>query len=125
MNFNVVESAAWVILGTATGQLLRGLWQGKDQELEKDAVLAEYYDDKTSTERKHQLVVRYPQHLISPPNLLYFREAREAARAAKKRSRLSQGELTRLVVGTGLIWGTMFALWHYAKVAYEYLAGHP
>jgi hypothetical protein len=126
MNFNVVECAAWVILGKLTGELLLGLAKGKRQELEKDAVTLEYYDDGTSPERMQQLVMRYPQHLISEPNSRYFNEAREQAKDAAKRNKLDASDWRFLLTGGALLYGAMAALWYLLHLAYVYVTGsHP
>jgi hypothetical protein len=94
---DVVEFAAWIIIGKATGQLLHQWRNDRRQGLEKaavtaehdEAVMAEYEVDEAlperdcerqrerKRERQHRLLMRYPQHLIASPVWRYFKEAKD------------------------------------------------
>jgi hypothetical protein len=96
MTSNVVELAAWIIVGKAVGQLILQNRNARRQRIEKAAVTAEYNDtidaeysvDETLSERDYQrqrarhrerqsrLLMRYPQHLIPSPDWhRYFKQA--------------------------------------------------
>lgn len=76
MKLNAVELAAWIIIAKAVSQIVFGRMKERHQELEKDAVEAEYSSTQ-SEERRRRLEVRYPQYLISAPDFRYFKDAQE------------------------------------------------
>jgi hypothetical protein len=83
MKFDVVEIAALIIIFGFTGKLLKTIIEAERTKQEKEAVVAEFDDDKTSDKRRQRLLMRYPQHLIESPDWRYFKQTKEADRAGR------------------------------------------
>jgi hypothetical protein len=98
MDLNVVDVAAWIIVGKTAGEFFLHWQKNQHEKLEKAAVVAEYdasVDAEYSVDetlargeremqlrrhrdRQQRLLMRYPQHLIPAPQFRYFKAAREA-----------------------------------------------
>jgi hypothetical protein len=76
---SIVEIAAWFIVGKGLYDFF-GIhvtkWQeDRRKQLESAAAELEYYDAKTTDQRRHDLELRYPERLISGPQSHFFEKA--------------------------------------------------
>ncbi len=117
MEWNIIEVAAWLIVGQAGAKLLWGSRDEKKLSLEKEAVKIEFNDLEGKADdaerqsnramvtfyrrRQERLLLRYPQHLVPAPELQYFSAAIKTSKAHPSRLNASD----KLAVGA------MWAFW--------------
>lgn len=109
---DVVQFAAYVIIGTTAGRYLWRFLEDKNIRTEQIAVKAEYEDDRTSEKRKQLLLLRYPQYLVSSPGFQYSRIAHETVRADWGEKRTTIGRYFLGLLLALCLWvPVMAALW--------------
>jgi hypothetical protein len=105
MNVQIVELAAWIIVGKFCFDAFMPDWKKRKDDrrrsLEAEAVHAEYHDSRTSTQRQNDLLLRYPQYLVSAPDSWFMQKAIAEQRNADLRSRVESVDIAKKTV---IIW---------------------
>jgi hypothetical protein len=114
MNVTPIEFAAWIVIGVAVRRLLSELIMAGHNRRERLAVLAEFHDEKTTDQRKQELLARFPETIVQGPDYKYQKIAAEQDRINRptRGERIRDWSLTlgALVIGWLLYLGAKYGL---------------
>jgi hypothetical protein len=100
MNAQIVELAAWIIVGKFCFDAFVPDWKKRKDDrrrsLEAEAVHAEYHDSRISTQRQNDLLLRYPQYLVSAPGSRFMQEAIDTQKRVDHGRREAWSEIARV-----------------------------
>lgn len=90
MKLNPVDLAAQIVILYSIWRIIFHFSLGKSDRMAGKAALEEYKDEKTSEERRQELIARFAENIIARPDPRYFRaaELREKLEAPSRRERL-------------------------------------
>jgi len=96
-DMNVVDLAAWIIIGAALGKLLT-IWGQRQRRFEDVAATYEYNDPATSERRRQELLIRYPQTLIPGPGAEYREKAYRNSKSEREDRKTNRPSVADFIV---------------------------